>query len=266
MDRLPNNPPPTNTIIHNQNIMKTNQSIIAQWLAIVIAGCLFHHKASAEIEPAARELAKAVTAKLGGAQSIRLNANHKLDPALGVGAKVENGPIKITMQRPNRVYSIQRAGDQTLEIAYDGKTFCVMHPALKHHAIEPLKAGSVDQFADSVDERFGFRPPLAELLSSDVSTQLFRHVTSARIIGTESVGWTRCQRLQFEQPGITGDLWVGVKDKLPRRYRLTFTGIKGSPTWDIRLSKWELNVPVDESLFTKRPAADSYKIQMLKSR
>jgi hypothetical protein len=57
-----------------------------------------------------------------------------------------------------------------------------------------------------------------------------------------------------------------VKDKLPRRYLLTFTGIEGSPTWDIKLSKWELNVPVDGRLFTKRPAADSNRITMLKSR
>ena len=58
----------------------------------------------------------------------------------------------------------------------------------------------------------------------------------------------------------------GVKDKLPRRYLLTFTSLKGSPTWDIRLSKWELNGPVDERLFAKKPAADSHQIQMLKSR
>jgi len=59
---------------------------------------------------------------------------------------------------------------------------------------------------------------------------------------------------------------VGVKDHLPHRYLLTFTGLKGSPKWDIKLSKWELNVPVDDALFSKRPAADSQKLKMLKSR
>jgi hypothetical protein len=235
-------------------------------LLAIVAACIAPFSAHAEIEPAARELAKAVTEKLGGAQTIHLTAKHHLDPRLGVGAKLEKGPLDITVQRPNKIYVVQAAGDQTRELAFDGKTLCLMHPQLKHHAMESLKAGSIEQFADRVDERFGFRPPVAELLAGDVASQLFVHVTSAKVSGTELVGWTRCERLHFEQPGMTGDLWVGVKDKLPRRYLLTFTNIKGSPTWDVRLSKWELNAPVDARLFARRPAADSSKIQMLKSR
>ena len=222
--------------------------------------------ARAEIEPAARELAKAVNDKLGSARTLRVTAKHKLDPALGVGAAHEKGPLEITVKRPNQFYAIQRAGAETREMAFDGRSFCLMHPNLKHHALVALKAGSIEQLADRVDERFGFRPPVAELLAEDLASQLFLHVTAARITGQESVAWTRCERLHFEQPGMTGDLWVGVKDKLPRRYLLTFTGVRGSPTWDIRLTKWELNVPVDERLFSKRPAADSQKVQMLKGR
>jgi hypothetical protein len=247
--------------------LRTKPAVLSLALAVTLASTHFGTtSAKAEIDPAARELAKAVATKLGSAQTIRLTAKHQLDPQLGVGAKIEKGPIEITVLRPNRFYAIQPAGEQTREIAYDGATLCLMHPQLKHHALAPLKAGSIEQFADRVDERFGFRPPVAELLAKDLPGQLFLHVTSAKVMGTESVGWTRCERLRFEQPGMTGDLWVGVKDKLPRRYLLTFTGIQGSPKWDIRLSKWELNTPVDPRLFAKQPAADSHQIPMLKSR
>jgi hypothetical protein len=220
----------------------------------------------ADIEPAARALAKEVAARLEAAQTIRLTAKHDLDPALGVGSKLERGPLKITVKRPNQFHVIQEAGDDTREIAFNGREICVMHPAMKHHAIEPLKAASIEQFADAVDSRFGFRPPVAELLSSDLVSQLFLNVNSARLMGNVWVGWTRCEHLHFDQAGMSGDLWVGIKDKLPRRLMFTFTDQAGHPTWDIRLSKWELNTPVDESLFTKRPAADSTKVKMLKSR
>lgn len=235
-------------------------------LIITASTALLLQQVSAEIEPAARELAKAVATKLGSAETVRLTARHKLDPALGVGAGHEQGPMEITVKRPNRFYSLQQAGAQTRELVFDGTSLLLIHPELKHHAIVPLKAASIEQFADRVDERFGFRPPVAELLAQDAATQLLLNVTSARVTGTEWVGLTRCQRLHFEQEGMTGDLWVGVKDKLPRRYLLTFTDIKGSPQWDIRLSKWQLNVPVNESLFSKRPPSDSTKIPMLKSR
>lgn len=219
----------------------------------------------AQIEPAARTLAKATADAIGAATTIRLSARHTIDPALGVGSRLENGPLQITVQRPNRFYVIQPAGDATREIAFDGTSICLIQPQLQLHALEPLKAASIEQFADRMDERFGFRPPVAELLAGDVSAQLLREVTSAKVLGTERVGWTRCQRLHFEQPGMTGDVWIGEKDKLPRRYLLTFTGIKGRPTWDIRLSKWALNGPVDETLFSKRPAAGSQRVKMLKS-
>ena len=222
--------------------------------------------AEAHIDPAAAALAKEVAAKISSAQTIRLSATHKLDPALGVGARLERGPFQITVQRPNHFYVLQSAGDETREVAFDGKTLCLMQPAVKIHALESLKAGSIDQLADTMDNRFGFRPPVAELLSADFSGQLFLNVTSAKVVGTEWIGLTRCERLHFEQEGMTGDLWVGKKDKLPRRYLLTFTDVSGQPTWDIKLAKWELNVPVDAALFTKRPAADSQKVKMLKSR
>ncbi len=62
------------------------------------------------------------------------------------------------------------------------------------------------------------------------------------------------------------DLWVATKDKLPRRMLITKTDMPGNPTWDIHLSKWKLNEPIDESLFSKRPSAGWQKVQMLKSR
>lgn len=235
-------------------------------IAIALFGATFTPTTQAGVDPAARALAKEVAAKLGSAQTIRLTASHKIDPALGVGSRLEKGPLEITVKRPNRFYAIQRAGAETRELAYDGRTLALIHPELKNHALEPLRAGSIDEFADQVDARFGFRPPVAELLSSDLATQIFRHVTSATVSGTEWVGLTPCERLHFEQDGMTGDLWVGKKDRLPRRYRLTFTDIAGSPTWDIHLKRWELNPPVDEQLFAKRPAAGSHRVRMLKSR
>jgi hypothetical protein len=227
---------------------------------------LLDSSAQAEIEPAAKALAQSVATKLQGAQTLRLTAKHTIDPALGVGSKLDQGPLSITVKRPNQFYALYSAADETRELAFDGKTVCIMHPMLKHHAMAPMKAASIDQFADLADAKFGFRPPVAELLSASLSSQLFRDVTTAKVTGTEWVGLSRCERLHFEQPGMTGDLWVSKKDGLPRRYLLTFTDVKGQPTWDIRLSKWELNPKVDETLFSKRPAADSSEVKMLKSR
>ena len=252
--------------------MKTNTRLslllrtLPLGLAFALIGATSLARAQTGITPEARALAKSVEAKLGAAKTIRLTARHQLDPALGVGSKLENGAIRFTVERPNRFYAIQPAGRETREVAYDCSTYVMMHPGLKHHAFENLPARSVSDLADRIDARFGFRPPVAELLASDFSAQIFRHVTAATVTKGEKIGFTACDRLHFVQPGMTGDLWVGVKDGLPRRYRLTFTDTPGHPAWEVELKQWKLNVPVDSSLFSKRPAADSMKVQMVKSR
>ncbi len=235
-------------------------------LLAVLAVSFTLSTATAGIAPEARALAQSVAAKLDTAQTLQVTAVHEMDPALGVGSKIENGPIQIAVKRPNQLSVVQYAGRESRVIAYDGRMVCVMRPGLKHHALEPLKADSIGKFADVLDSRFGFRPPLAELLSGDLVTQLFLDVTSASLMGKEKVGWTQCERLHFEQKGMTGDLWVGVKDRLPRRLMFTFTDLPGNPVWNIRLSKWQLNAPLDPAMFSKRPAADSTRVQLLISR
>jgi len=244
---------------------QSGRCIISTSFCAVITCLALLTQGKAEIEPDAKALVESVATKLQSAKTLRVTAKHKLAEPIGVGSKLDKGPLLVTVKRPNLFYVMQSAKEETREMAYDGKEICIMHPKLKHHALEPLKADTIEQFADQMEKQFGFRPPLAELLSEDMATQLFKHVTSAKVVGNERVGWTRCKHLHFVQEGMTGDLWVGIKDTLPRRYMLTFTNITGNPTWDIRLSKWELDKPVDDSLFTKRPASDSTQVKMLKT-
>lgn len=218
------------------------------------------------IDPVATAVLKASADKLGSAKTLRVAATHRLDPALGLGTAIDEGPMEITVQRPNRFHMVQHAGVETREIAYDGRQLCVMHPQLKHHALEPLRASSIEQFASRVDERFGFRPPVAELLAGDMEREVLYDVTSAQLVGSERVGGTPCQRLHFLQKGMTTDLWIAESDQLPRRMYLTITDLPGQPGWDITFTRWELDPAVDEALFSRRPAADSVKVPMLKSR
>lgn len=218
------------------------------------------------VDSAATGVLRASAARLQAAKTIRVSARHQLDPALGLGTALDEGPLEISVQRPNRFHVIQPAGRETREIAYNGRELCVMHPELNHHALEPLRASNIEQFAHTMDERFGFRPPVAELLSEDMVDELMHEVSSAQITGTERVGGITCDRVHLWQNGMTTDLWIGREDKLPQRMFLTFTDLPGSPTWDIRFTHWELDAPVDSSLFSKRPAAGSFKVQMVRSR
>lgn len=234
-------------------------------LLAAVAMPLTLEAAPGKIEPAALELADAVTAKLGAARTIRVHASHTIRPAPALGGGSVTGRMEISVQRPNRFHAIEPLGTKTLEIAFDGTTLCVMYPRLGLHGIEPLAARSIEQFADAVDSRFGFRPPVAELLGKGLTSQLLHQATAARVEGEAWVGFTRCNRLHIERRNLTCDIWIGLKDKLPKRMLLTYLDKRGNSTWDIRLSRWDLDAPVNMALFSKRPDADSLQVKMLPS-
>jgi hypothetical protein len=237
----------------------------------LIAGCASgpggNHTSTStpKLDPAALTLLKASSAKVGAAQTIQVEAEHQLDPRLGLGLALDQGRIEVSVKRPNQFYAIHPAGAETREIAYNGHVLCVMYPGARNYASEPVEAANIEQFALHMDERFGFRPPLADLLASDMAAELLIDVTSARLLRRERVGGIECEHLRLDQEGMTSDLWLGVDDRLPRRLLTTVTDMPGNPQWDIHLSRWKLNAPLDETLFSKRPAADWQKVQMLKS-
>ena len=250
----------------NQQAHPLLKSIIALGVAAGFSSCSTTTTSSVQSDPKQDATLQAMSGKIGQAKTIRVTATHKIHPALNVGSGLDRAPVEITVKRPNQFYSIQQAGAETREISFDGKTLRLMHPTLKHHATKSLSASSVEEFGDRVEAKFGFRPPVAELVSSNVLAQLLRDVTTATVSGVERLEGTKCKRLHFEQPGMTGDVWVSVESNLPIRYQMHFPDVAGNAAWDIRLSKWELDGAVDEHLFTKRPAADSSEVQLLKSK
>jgi hypothetical protein len=231
----------------------------------ILAANLSATAAPATIDPAAADVLRATEAKLAAARTVQLTAKHRISPSIAIG-KLDHAPLAITVERPNRFFARQGPSGKGKEIAYDGSTLRMIQPAELLHAEGTVKSSTISGFADAVDEKFGFRPPVAELLCADLVAQMARDATSVRLVGKDSVGWTSCNLIRVEQPGQITELWIGAKDQLPRRYRITFTDLKDQPTWDTRFSKWVLGAPVDTSLFTKAPPDGSMKVQMLKGR
>lgn len=231
----------------------------------ILATSIAATAAPASIDPAAGSILRATETKLAAARTVQLTAKHQISPSIAIGT-LAKAPLAITVERPNRFFARQGPIGKGKEIAYDGSTLRMIQPAELLHAEGTVKSSTISGFADAVDEKFGFRPPVAELLSSDLVAQMARDATSVRLVGKDSVGWSSCNLIRVEQPGQITELWISAKDQLPRRYRVTFTELKDQPSWDTRFSKWVLDAPVDTALFTKAPPAGSMKVQMLKGR
>jgi len=220
--------------------------------------------ARAEVDPAALKILKESAEVLGNAPFIQLSVTHVFDPVFEQILGMSKSPTDVHLKRPNKFYAIQSAGDATREIVYDGQTLCVIYPELKHHAEETVEADTIRHFADEIESRFGFRPPVAELLSEDMAAVMLDGVTLASVQDDEPVGETDCDKVHMEQEGMTIDLWVGKTDHLPRRMLITIVELPENPTVDMTFSEWNLSSSGDETPFSRRPSEDSQRVQMLK--
>jgi hypothetical protein len=230
--------------------------------ATLAAVCLAAMPAAAapDHDPAALEVLRSVQGKLASSPTLSVEGRRKTS-----WHDYQDGAVTVIVERPNRFLARQGIGSGEKIIAYDGTTMRFQLPGVKLHYEGKLNAPDSPAVADTMQERFGFRPPLAELLAPDLVKEMAREGATIRLGKAQSVGWTKCHRIVITQPGQTTEIWVGVKDSLPRRYRLTFGDPTSTEWMDTRFKKWRFGVPTATEIFRPAPVLGSHPVQLLRS-
>jgi hypothetical protein len=217
--------------------------------------------APAAHDPAALNVLRGVQGKLATSSSFAVTAKRSYSLREGTTAE----PISLTVERPNRFLAHQGKGGSEKILAYDGNQLRLIFPTVLLHAEGKFATPDAAAFADAAEKRFGFRPPLAELLAPDLVKEMAREGAVITLGKPERVGWTSCQRVVVSQAGQTTEIWVGAKDSLPRRYRITFTDAPGQQVWqETRFKSWKFGVPVSPDAFRPAPPAGSQSVPLLK--
>ena len=224
---------------------------------------LLHGPAAAAptLDPAAVAVLRSVQGKLAASPTLAVEAQRSTS-----WSDKGDGLVTVTIQRPNRFLARQGKGGTERVLAYDGAVLRYQLPGVLLHGESKLTAPNAPALADAMQKRLGFRPPLAELLAPDLVAEMAREGASIRLGQAQRVGWTKCQQVIVSQPGQTTTILVGEKDGLPRRYRISFDDVPGSPWIEARFKKWKFGVAVAPETFRPAPAAGSQAVPLLKSR
>ena len=247
-------------------IMKPNSFLrtlpLGTAISFLAVFCLAATRSAAapDHDPAALEVLRAVQGKLASSPTLSVEGRRKTS-----WHDYQDGAVSVIVERPNRFLARQGIGSGEKIIAYDGATMRFQLPGVKLHSEGKLNAPDSTAVADTMQERFGFRPPLAELLAPDLVKEMAREGATIRLGKAQSVGWTKCHRIVITQPGQTTEIWVGVKDSLPRRYRLTFGDSTSTEWMDTRFKKWRFGVPTGTEIFRPTPVLGSHSVQLLRS-
>lgn len=215
------------------------------------------------VDPEAATAVKAMSEKLAASKSLTVSGKRTDSADL---AKMRLAPqdstLSVSLQRPNKVTGKTVQGDAERQFYFDGKSATLVEVADKVYASAPV-SGSIDDMVEQLQERFGFMPPLGDLLGADPGKNLLTNESSGKVVGTEKVGGVDCKHLSFSREDLEWEMWIG-EDNLPRRFIIRY---KEEPGKDLSVTidgmKWDLDAKIADEAFAFTAPEGMKKINLL---
>jgi hypothetical protein len=208
--------------------------------------------------PAQRALAllKPALDKLSAANAFTFKTRSMVEVPSPVGRMINYVfSSEVAVLRPNKLASKMTRDGSALDLYYDGKTLSGVDQKLGLYA-QLVAPATLDELIPFVMEKTGICFPSADMLYSDVYSNLTRDITHACWLGKSAVAGVLCDHLAFAAPRMEWQIWVGPeRDPLPSRLMVTLLSMVRQPRLMVTFSDWVFKSSLSEKLFElKKPA------------
>lgn len=210
------------------------------------------------LEPKAVELLKAMSAKLAAAKTLSFDAIATYESPSRFGPALAYKTVsEVTLQRPGRLKVIQAGDGPASEFYYDGKTMVSYAPAEGIAAVAEAP-GNLDEMFAALYKVAGTYFPFTDYLVSDPYGDLSKDLTLAFYVGqSQIVDGIPTDIVAYESHGVFVQLWIGAKDKLPRRARAVFFDDPQRLRHEVELFDWKVDKSFDDDDFVSKKAASA---------
>jgi hypothetical protein len=214
------------------------------------------------LEPAALEAVQRMARMLAGAEALRVEADVGFDAVQRDGQQIEFGATrKIEVRRPDRVRAEAVARDGVRrQLFYDGARITLFDASHNVYA-SVEQTGGIDVALDTLHDKLGVPTPLGELLSPDLERHLVQDLTSARVVGEETLDGVPVLHLALRNQAVGIQLWLEQGERpLPRRLVVSYEGATGVPQFRAAFSKWDLSPRLRDAAFVFEPPEGAERI------
>jgi hypothetical protein len=170
---------------------------------------------------------------------------------------------KVTVSQPNKL-QMESVGDlSNRSIWKDDNTLTILDRDKNVYG-QVKFTGTIDEMMDAMLTRYGFTTPLADLLSSDIYTDLMENAQTGQYLGLHNVGELKCHHLAVTQENIDWQAWIEQGDK-PRLRKLviTYKQSQGEPQYTLVLQNITILPQVNKEKFSFKPPAGAEKIRFM---
>ena len=254
--------------------MRTKQSLASLALLLVAPSLMPVLPADAAAPasadaPSANAILRQMSDKLGAARNFSFKVTREIDSGQdggdGLPAKAE---IAVVVQRPDKVVARATSPGDVRHLYADGKHLSLFDAQKKFYETVPM-AASLDELPAKLASIYGFTPPLAEFLISDIYKDIVFRAKDISYAGTGNIktGFlglktVPCHRILLSGTAADSELWIAVSDLLPRRWTATVKGPNGNVGITLDFSHWNLDANTTERDFVFLPPEGAARIPM----
>ena len=208
-------------------------------------------KTTPVVEPMADRVLRAATDLLKNARGFTVETNVSYDELLGTGIMVQySRHSTVTVRRPDSIYAEITDDLSERQLWFDGKTATVYRPANNLY-VQAEISGSIDEFVDTLHDKYGIAAPLADILVNDPYANFTEGLYAGYYAGLNLVNRERTHHLVFTNDSVDFQLWVAEKGKpVLRRAVITFKNQEGSPQWMADFLSWDFDAKTPDGTFT----------------
>ncbi len=214
------------------------------------------------IEQAALDRLKATSERLASAKSLSFTAVTTYESPARNGQPLYYTTLSaVEMQRPNKLRVITPGDGPASDFYYNGKTMMAYAPAANLVAVTDAPP-TLDEAMKAAYDKAAIYFPFAEILATDPYKNMTEGLTSAFFVGqSHVVGDTITDMIAIANDNVQAEIWIGIKDGLPRMIRAIFPKDPVKSRYEIQFSNWRYNPSTKDSDFTSAQALKAPRMQ-----
>ncbi len=171
------------------------------------------------------------------------------------------GTSRVAMQRPDKLFVETRGDLFPHNLYFDGKTVTAIGVEKRFYAQQAASANTIDALVQNPHAGSDALAPFVDLLVSDPYTRLAKDLSNAVVVGQSTIDAVTTDHLAFAGDGVEWEIWIGVKDRLPRLMVVHYLSGDRQPTFTVALSDWKLGAAIAAQTFNATIPKDAVKIE-----
>lgn len=250
---------------HVGKIASIAKTRLATSVFVVILGFGSSFSVATAAESDAKQLLKAMSDYMMAQNNVSFKYDTSLDIVTTDKQKLaltSSGTVKLN--RPNKIRITRNGGFSNAEFIFDGKTMTLFGKNENVYA-QLSEPGTVDHLVDVLRDKHGVPMPGADLLMSNIYTELMASVTNTKDLGSGVIGGVECDHLAFRTKEVDWEIWIAQGAKpYPCRYVITSNKVSQAPQYSVTIMDWKNGDKADARDFTFNNKTNAKKVELSK--